>query len=297
MIDLGCESVNTSCLSLAGFQTAAAALLITLFRASCSTTSPRRSRALNSACRRCVVELLSFFLKPSYSFRVTRFKCASTRVSWFHPIQTQFDVFFYILSHDGIYPFLRFSSNKQTSSCFHSWNRVLSDLIWLMSVFLYHAPLTLKWSLVDAIDRMRVLLCWTIETSPIRVPFNWPNDSARVDQVPLGNIIDAFHPGAGATAGPMHGFGFGLPTSRAYAEYLAGSLSIESLQGLGTDVYLRLRHINSKHDSFRIWTIRGTDSDLYFLTHMIQHQHQRQTIQDRRTRNDALWVSSSHEDR
>lgn len=74
----------------------------------------------------------------------------------------------------------------------------------------------------------------------------------RLSQVPLGNIIDAFHPGAGATAGPMHGFGFGLPTSRAYAEYLAGSLSIESLQGLGTDVYLRLRHINSKHDSFRI---------------------------------------------
>jgi [3-methyl-2-oxobutanoate dehydrogenase (acetyl-transferring)] kinase len=40
---------------------------------------------------------------------------------------------------------------------------------------------------------------------------------------------------------------------RAYAEYLGGSLTIESLQGLGTDVYLRLSHFNAKGDSqFRI---------------------------------------------
>lgn len=55
-----------------------------------------------------------------------------------------------------------------------------------------------------------------------------------------------------ARASPMHGFGFGLPTSRAYAEYLNGRLSIESMQGIGTDVYLRLRHIDGKHESFRI---------------------------------------------
>ncbi|XP_051632208.1 3-methyl-2-oxobutanoate dehydrogenase [lipoamide] kinase, mitochondrial [Manacus candei] len=53
-------------------------------------------------------------------------------------------------------------------------------------------------------------------------------------------------------AGPMHGFGFGLPTSRAYAEYLGGSLVLQSLQGVGTDVYLRLRHIDGKAESFRI---------------------------------------------
>jgi hypothetical protein len=40
---------------------------------------------------------------------------------------------------------------------------------------------------------------------------------------------------------------------RAYAEYLGGSLTIESMQGLGTDVYLRLKHFNAKGDSqFRI---------------------------------------------
>lgn len=52
----------------------------------------------------------------------------------------------------------------------------------------------------------------------------------RLNFDPLGNIIDASSPGSGSTS-PMHGFGFGLPTSRAYAEYLGGSLTIQSLQG------------------------------------------------------------------
>ncbi|KAF3840651.1 hypothetical protein F7725_006513 [Dissostichus mawsoni] len=47
-------------------------------------------------------------------------------------------------------------------------------------------------------------------------------------------------------------FGFGLPTSRAYAEYLGGSLSLQSMQGIGTDVYLRLRHIDGKGESYRV---------------------------------------------
>ncbi|KAH0514919.1 [3-methyl-2-oxobutanoate dehydrogenase [lipoamide]] kinase, mitochondrial [Microtus ochrogaster] len=57
---------------------------------------------------------------------------------------------------------------------------------------------------------------------------------------------------SGGQSGPMHGFGFGLPTSRAYAEYLGGSLQLQSLQGIGTDVYLRLRHIDGREESFRI---------------------------------------------
>ncbi|XP_066579341.1 branched-chain alpha-ketoacid dehydrogenase kinase [Amia ocellicauda] len=65
----------------------------------------------------------------------------------------------------------------------------------------------------------------------------------------LGNMVDMVNSGQ---ASPMHGFGFGLPTSRAYAEYLGGSLSLQSLQGIGTDVYLRLRHIDGKEESFRI---------------------------------------------
>uniref|UniRef100_H3AKR9 Protein-serine/threonine kinase n=1 Tax=Latimeria chalumnae TaxID=7897 RepID=H3AKR9_LATCH len=65
----------------------------------------------------------------------------------------------------------------------------------------------------------------------------------------MGNMMDMVNSGQ---SGPMHGFGFGLPTSRAYAEYLGGSLVIQSLQGIGTDIYLRLRHIDGKGESFRI---------------------------------------------
>jgi len=54
------------------------------------------------------------------------------------------------------------------------------------------------------------------------------------------------------TSGPMHGYGFGLPTSSAYAQYLGGSLQIQSLQGLGTDVYLRLKHLESPDHELRI---------------------------------------------
>lgn len=50
----------------------------------------------------------------------------------------------------------------------------------------------------------------------------------------------------------FYGFGFGLPTTKAYAEYLGGSLDIVSMQGIGTDVYLRLKHIDGKLESFRI---------------------------------------------
>ncbi|EOA93129.1 [3-methyl-2-oxobutanoate dehydrogenase [lipoamide]] kinase, mitochondrial, partial [Anas platyrhynchos] len=47
---------------------------------------------------------------------------------------------------------------------------------------------------------------------------------------PFRNLLDLSH---GPQACPMHGFGFGLPTSRAYAEYLGGSLCLQSLQGVG----------------------------------------------------------------
>jgi len=52
--------------------------------------------------------------------------------------------------------------------------------------------------------------------------------------------------------GPMHGFGFGLPTSHAYAKYMGGGLEVQSMQGIGTDVYLRLSHINTQQETFRL---------------------------------------------
>ena len=83
-----------------------------------------------------------------------------------------------------------------------------------------------------------------------RYHFSTANETtdSRIDGGILGNIMQD----SATRSSPMHGFGFGLPTSRAYAEYLGGKLTIESMQGIGTDVYLRLRHIDSKQESFRI---------------------------------------------
>ncbi|XP_014670728.1 PREDICTED: 3-methyl-2-oxobutanoate dehydrogenase [lipoamide] kinase, mitochondrial-like [Priapulus caudatus] len=78
--------------------------------------------------------------------------------------------------------------------------------------------------------------------------------AAKEDQADSGNGLSTFLEVCNPDphGGPMYGYGFGLPTSRAYAGYLGGSLEIQSMQGIGTDVYLRLRHIDAKHESFRI---------------------------------------------
>jgi len=42
---------------------------------------------------------------------------------------------------------------------------------------------------------------------------------------------------------PMAGLGFGLPVSRLYAKYFGGDVEIQSMEGYGCDVYIRLDHI------------------------------------------------------
>ena len=82
----------------------------------------------------------------------------------------------------------------------------------------------------------------------------------------FGSMMEAVNR---TSSGPMHGFGVGLPCSAAYSEYLGGGLTIQSMQvghpslfgifdsrdnlqtcvsfcncqGLGTDVYIRLKHL------------------------------------------------------
>lgn len=68
----------------------------------------------------------------------------------------------------------------------------------------------------------------------------------RVDRGLFGQMMET------RAAGAMHGYGFGLPACRAYLEYLGGTLTMETMQGIGTDVYIRLRHIDGKTESFRI---------------------------------------------
>jgi len=72
------------------------------------------------------------------------------------------------------------------------------------------------------------------------------DEDERVSRGLFGQIMET------RSAGAMHGYGFGLPACRAYVEYLGGSLTMESMQGIGTDVYIRLRHIDGKRESFRI---------------------------------------------
>lgn len=46
-------------------------------------------------------------------------------------------------------------------------------------------------------------------------------------------------------SGSIAGLGYGLPLSRAYAEYFGGSIAIQSLWGWGTDVYLTLQGVGT----------------------------------------------------
>lgn len=50
----------------------------------------------------------------------------------------------------------------------------------------------------------------------------------------------------------MSGYGFGVPTTRAYCEYLNGSLTIETMYGIGTDVYVRVGLLTSENRVVRL---------------------------------------------
>lgn len=54
----------------------------------------------------------------------------------------------------------------------------------------------------------------------------------------LGAISSASNGGSS-----IAGLGYGLPLSRAYAEYFGGGIAVQSLHGWGTDVYLRLKGV------------------------------------------------------
>ena len=50
---------------------------------------------------------------------------------------------------------------------------------------------------------------------------------------------------AGSDQSSIAGLGYGLPLSRAYAEYFGGGIAVQSMYGWGTDVYLSLQGIGS----------------------------------------------------
>ena len=53
---------------------------------------------------------------------------------------------------------------------------------------------------------------------------------------------------AGVGLSSIAGLGYGLPLSRAYAEYFGGGIAVQSLYRWGTDVYLRLKGIGKIDD-------------------------------------------------
>ena len=59
-------------------------------------------------------------------------------------------------------------------------------------------------------------------------------------------VLDNFSRAVSAKGigGELSGYGFGLPSAAAYAKFLGGSLTLVSMYGLGTDVFLKLIHID-----------------------------------------------------
>ena len=67
-----------------------------------------------------------------------------------------------------------------------------------------------------------------------------PNDGSDLGSGGL-NLISSTNSGGSSIAG----LGYGLPLSRAYAEYFGGGIAVQSLYGWGTDVYLRLKGVGN----------------------------------------------------
>ncbi|XDG09641.1 hypothetical protein ABKA04_009256 [Annulohypoxylon sp. FPYF3050] len=57
---------------------------------------------------------------------------------------------------------------------------------------------------------------------------------------------------AGGGGSSIAGLGYGLPLSRAYAEYFGGGIAVQSLYGWGTDVYLRLKGVGKIDDTISV---------------------------------------------
>lgn len=95
--------------------------------------------------------------------------------------------------------------------------------------------------------------------SHIKVLENIDDGELKLPQPPAKTRNDAFNVDPEIFLNITHqldmrisGYGFGLPTARTYARYLGGDLTAQTVRSIGSDFYLRLRHIDGKADSFRI---------------------------------------------
>ncbi|RKL42466.1 hypothetical protein BFJ72_g4845 [Fusarium proliferatum] len=86
------------------------------------------------------------------------------------------------------------------------------------------------------------------EVSPNIWSYSFTTFSDDMDDFPGdGNGGDGLSAISTASTGgsSIAGLGYGLPLSRAYAEYFGGGIAVQSLYGWGTDVYLRLKGVGN----------------------------------------------------
>ncbi|KAJ4258700.1 hypothetical protein NW762_007784 [Fusarium torreyae] len=86
------------------------------------------------------------------------------------------------------------------------------------------------------------------EVSPNIWSYSFTTFSDDADDFPGdGNGSDGLTAISNANTGgsSIAGLGYGLPLSRAYAEYFGGGIAVQSLYGWGTDVYLRLKGVGN----------------------------------------------------
>lgn len=95
--------------------------------------------------------------------------------------------------------------------------------------------------------------------SPDTLPNIWSysfTTFSEDDDVPGSSGVEGLNAISSASAGgsSIAGLGYGLPLSRAYAEYFGGGIAVQSLFGWGTDVYLRLKGVGKIDDQGRSGT-------------------------------------------
>jgi len=73
--------------------------------------------------------------------------------------------------------------------------------------------------------------------------------SAAVGEGDTGLFSEITGKGLQTGLGTIAGLGYGLPMSRLYAKYFGGCLDFFSLEGWGSDVYLKLRCLDEAGDS------------------------------------------------
>eukprot|EP00004_Rigifila_ramosa_P018847 TRINITY_DN4734_c0_g1_i3.p1 TRINITY_DN4734_c0_g1~~TRINITY_DN4734_c0_g1_i3.p1 ORF type:complete len:310 (+),score=79.24 TRINITY_DN4734_c0_g1_i3:325-1254(+) len=61
--------------------------------------------------------------------------------------------------------------------------------------------------------------------------------------------LDDNYSTGGSLMPPLAGFGYGLPITRVYARYFGGDLTLNSMDGYGTDVYLHLNRLGTSSET------------------------------------------------